>query len=174
MWVGELDKDGIKSEIPWRKVINEFTADYNMWDLSRFTQSFWLEWYSITNHGSLIYIKTNLNAPRYKVITIDISTNELETRDFIPELKDGTLSQVKCVNKEYFIVIYKRNVIVSLAFYLFLNSPNVDISPTGQWWNIPLLEGRRSTHTSGARLCWRYIHSKQRETTSFLPHLFRI
>ena len=30
MWVGELDKDGIKSEIPWRKAINEFTADYNM------------------------------------------------------------------------------------------------------------------------------------------------
>ena len=30
MWVGELDKDGVKSEIAWQKVINEFTADYNM------------------------------------------------------------------------------------------------------------------------------------------------
>ena len=31
--VGELDKDGVKSEILWRKslkVINEFTVDYNM------------------------------------------------------------------------------------------------------------------------------------------------
>lgn len=76
-----------------------------------------LEWYSITNHGSLIYIKTNLNAPRYKVVTIDLSTDEPEIRDFIPELKDATLAQVKCVNKEYFIAIYKRNVIVSLAIY---------------------------------------------------------
>ena len=30
MWVGELDKDGVKSDIPWRKIINEFTADYNV------------------------------------------------------------------------------------------------------------------------------------------------
>jgi prolyl oligopeptidase len=115
MWVGELDKDGVKSDISWRKIINEFTADYNMWGLSRFTIYFWHERYSITNHGSLIYLKTDLDAPRYKVVTIDISTGEPETRDFIPELKDATLSQVKCVNKEYFIVIYKRNVLVSLA-----------------------------------------------------------
>jgi hypothetical protein len=57
----------------------------------------------------LIYLKTNLNAPWYKVVTIDIST---ETRDFIPELEDATLSEVKCVN-----VIYKRNVVAPLAIY---------------------------------------------------------
>ena len=69
---------------------------------------------------------TNLNAPRYKVVTIDISTDEPETRDFIPELKDGTLSLVKCVNKEYFVVVYKRNV-SSFTGYLLLKFPNVDI-----------------------------------------------
>ena len=51
------------------------------------------------------YLRTNLNAPRYKVVAVDLSTDKLETRDFIPELKDTTLSQVKYVNKEYFIVI---------------------------------------------------------------------
>jgi prolyl oligopeptidase len=65
----------------------------------------------------LLYLKTDLNAPRFKVVTIDISTGEPETRDFIPELKDATLSEVKCVNKEFFIVIYKRNVVVPLAIY---------------------------------------------------------
>ena len=28
LWVGVLDKDGVKSEIPWRIVITKFTADY--------------------------------------------------------------------------------------------------------------------------------------------------
>ena len=76
-------------------------ADYssNMWDLSRFTTLFWIEWYSLTNRGSLTYVA-------------------------IPELKDATLAQVKCVNKEYFVAIYKRNVAVSLAihFWIFLIS----------------------------------------------------
>jgi hypothetical protein len=67
----------------------------------------------------LIYLKTSLNAPRYKVVTIDLSTDEPEIRDFIPEVEDATLSIVKCVNKEYFIVIFKRNVIVSLSFNFF-------------------------------------------------------
>lgn len=79
----------------------------------------------ITNHGSLIYVQTNLNAPRYKVITMDLSTGEPEIRDFIPELEDAKLAQVKCINKEYFVVIYKRNV----SLPIFLNSPNGVITP---------------------------------------------
>ena len=122
MWIAELDKDGVKPGIPWRKVVNEYTADYSMWDLPRFTSLlFDLESPSITNHGSLIYVKTNLNAPRYKAITIDLLTGEPEIRDFIPELTDAKLAQVKCVNKEYFVAIYKRNV-VSLANFFILNS----------------------------------------------------
>jgi prolyl oligopeptidase len=68
----------------------------------------------------LIYVKTNVNAPRHKVITIDISKGEPETRDFIPEQKDATLVHVKCVNNEYFVVIYKRNVIV-VSFVIYFS-----------------------------------------------------
>jgi hypothetical protein len=53
-----------------------------------------------------------MNAPQHKVITIDLSKDEPEIRDFIPEVKDAKLVQIKCVNKEYFVVIYKRNVIL--------------------------------------------------------------
>nr|E2JFG2.1 RecName: Full=Dual function macrocyclase-peptidase POPB; AltName: Full=Prolyl oligopeptidase B; Short=POP B; AltName: Full=Toxin-processing prolyl oligopeptidase [Amanita bisporigera]ADN19205.1 prolyl oligopeptidase [Amanita bisporigera] len=101
LWVAEFDKDGVKPEIPWRKVINEFGADYHV----------------ITNHGSLIYVKTNVNAPQYKVVTIDLSTGEPEIRDFIPEQKDAKLTQVKCVNKGYFVAIYKRNVKDEIYLY---------------------------------------------------------
>lgn len=66
-----------------------------------------------------MYFKTNLNAPRYKVVNIDLSSGEPETHDFIPELKDATQDapQVKCINKEYSIVIYKRNVVVSRYYF---------------------------------------------------------
>ena len=30
MWVAELDDDGIKSGLHWRKVVDEFVADYNV------------------------------------------------------------------------------------------------------------------------------------------------
>ena len=66
--------------------------------------------FSVTNHGTLLYVKTNLDAPQHKVITIDLSKKEPEVHDFIPEMKDAKLVQVNCVNKEYFVVIYKRNV----------------------------------------------------------------
>ena len=129
-----LIRMGSSPKFPGKKSLMNLRRITTCETLSRFRIPFWPEWYSITNHGSLIYVKTNLNAPRYKVITIDLSTGEPEICDFIPELEDATLAQVKCVNKEYFVVIYKRNVIVSLAiiFENFLTS-------TGQRWNIPLL-----------------------------------
>jgi prolyl oligopeptidase len=65
----------------------------------------------ITNHGPLLYVQTNLDAPQHKVVTVDLSKEEIEIRDFIPEVKDAKLVQVNCVNKEYFVVIYKRDVI---------------------------------------------------------------
>jgi len=30
MWVAELDEDGVKSGIHWRKVVNEYVADYTV------------------------------------------------------------------------------------------------------------------------------------------------
>jgi len=84
----------------------------------------------ITNHGPLLYVKTNLDAPQHKVITVDLSKEEFETRDFISEVKDAKLVQVNCVNKEYFVVIYKRDVnpkFVSDFLIVFL----IHMTPTG-------------------------------------------
>jgi len=64
----------------------------------------------ITNHGSLLYVKTNRDAPTHKVVTVDLSKDEPEIRDFIPGVKDAKLVHVNCVNTEYFVAIYKRNV----------------------------------------------------------------
>lgn len=63
---------------------------------------------SITNEGSLFYIRTNESAPQYKVITLDIA-NDYQVKEFIPE-NEATLTSVTCFNKDYFGVVYKRNV----------------------------------------------------------------
>ena len=63
---------------------------------------------SIANKGSLFYIRTNESAPQYKVITLDIA-NDNRVELLIPE-NEATLTSVVCLNKDYFGVIYKRNV----------------------------------------------------------------
>jgi hypothetical protein len=71
--------------------------------------TFTLNWFTIP--WPLLYVKTNLDAPQHKVVTVDLSKEEFEIRDFIPEVKNAKLVQVNCVNKEYFVAIYKRDVI---------------------------------------------------------------
>nr|QKM76213.1 prolyl oligopeptidase [Lepiota venenata] len=100
VWVTELDEGGIKPEIQWRKIINEYVADYSI----------------ITNHGPLLYARTNLDAPQYKLVTINLSKGG-ETFDLIPEAKDAKLVQVTCVNREYFVAIYKRNAKDEIYLY---------------------------------------------------------
>ncbi|KAF8696533.1 hypothetical protein AX14_001525 [Amanita brunnescens Koide BX004] len=101
VWVAELDGGRIGPELKWRKVINKYVADYTV----------------ITNHGLLLYVRTNLDAPQYKVVTVDLAMDEPEIRDFILAVKDAKLVQVNCVNKDYFVVIYKRNVKDEIYIY---------------------------------------------------------
>lgn len=100
-WVAELSGQVKPDSIRWRKIINEFDAEYRV----------------ITNDGPLLYVRTNKEAPQHKVITVDLSRDEPEIRDFIPEDKKADLVDIDCVNKDYFAVIYKRNVIDEIYLY---------------------------------------------------------
>ena len=71
----------------------------------------------ITARGSVLYIKTDKDAPRNKVATIDLSKEGQKICDFIPEDKDAQLTQISGANKEYFVAIYKRNVITCSSFH---------------------------------------------------------
>ena len=71
----------------------------------------------ITARGSVLYMKTDKDAARSKVVTIDLSSEEQEIRDFIPEDKDAQLAQINCANREYFVAIYKRNVTSHSPFF---------------------------------------------------------
>jgi hypothetical protein len=48
-----------------------------------------------------------------------LSKEDPEICDFIPEVKNAKLGQVNCVNKEYFVAIYKRDVIPIRCEFIF-------------------------------------------------------
>ncbi|KAG5649915.1 hypothetical protein H0H81_001511 [Sphagnurus paluster] len=101
LWVAELEKNEIGPNIKWNKIINEFEDEYNL----------------IANDGPLLYFKTNLDAPQYKLITIDISGEKPVTKDLIPEDKNANLVEVDYVNNQYFAIIYKRDVKDEIYLY---------------------------------------------------------
>lgn len=72
----------------------------------------------IENDGTKFYIRTNENAPQYKVITIDLADSSLAHTDLIPEVKDAKLDTVELSN-ETFVIVYKKNVsALTLVFRL--------------------------------------------------------
>jgi len=74
----------------------------------------------VSTDGSLLFVKTNLDAPHYKLVTIDMSDEKKQIKDLISEDKDATLVDVSCVNKNNFVVVYKRNA-SHLRSLLFLS-----------------------------------------------------
>jgi prolyl oligopeptidase len=53
---------------------------------------------------------TNLNAPRHKLVIIDVNDEEKRITDLIPEDKDATLTNVGHTNNyKSFVVVYNRN-----------------------------------------------------------------
>ena len=65
---------------------------------------------SLANDGTKLYIRTNEDAPQYKVYTLDLADEMRECIDIIPEDKDAHLDDIIAVNGDTFAVVYKRNV----------------------------------------------------------------
>lgn len=69
LYIQDLSKPGS----PITKIINDFKGEHSILD----------------NHGSKLYIYTNLNAPNYKLVTVDVSNPTPENwKDLIPETEN--------------------------------------------------------------------------------------
>ena len=78
-------------------------------------------YHRIANDGTKFYIRTNANAPKYKLIVVDVDEfvkankggpvhiNQI-SRDLIPEDKDALLEDVTVVGHDRLMTMYKRNV----------------------------------------------------------------
>eukprot|EP00004_Rigifila_ramosa_P009930 TRINITY_DN216_c0_g3_i3.p1 TRINITY_DN216_c0_g3~~TRINITY_DN216_c0_g3_i3.p1 ORF type:complete len:729 (+),score=164.75 TRINITY_DN216_c0_g3_i3:255-2189(+) len=90
--------EGQEGELKFVKLIDNFEAQYSY----------------VTNKGSKFWFQTNLNAPKERVVTVDlaecVSGAPLQLRDVIPESSDP-LQWVSCVgNFSVLAVAYMRDV----------------------------------------------------------------
>jgi len=94
----------IDLEYQFTKLIDNFDAAYGY----------------ITNDDNIFYFRTNLNAPKYRVIAIDINNPATENwREIIPESED-VMGAVEPCNKNQFAVNYLHDVKVCCSMFVFL------------------------------------------------------
>nr|CAB3265146.1 prolyl endopeptidase [Phallusia mammillata] len=87
--------DGISQKPDWVKLVDNFDAEYDY----------------ITNEGVVFTFKTNLDAPRYKLINIDISIPHKDNwKELLGENEKDVLEWATCVNGDTLIVSYLRDV----------------------------------------------------------------
>lgn len=87
--------DGITGLLPVKKIVENFDAEYEY----------------ITNEGSVCTFKTNLKAPRYKLINIDLNDYAQENWvTLVEEHERGVLEWAACVNQKKLVLCYLNDV----------------------------------------------------------------
>ncbi|KAL9926605.1 prolyl endopeptidase isoform 1-T1 [Glossina fuscipes fuscipes] len=96
LYYSELDTTStMPSKLKMHKIIEKFEADYDY----------------ITNIGSKVYLRTNKNAPNYRVIVIDFENpSESNWITLIPEHEKDVLDWVKCVDDDKLVLCYIQDV----------------------------------------------------------------
>ncbi|CUS98872.1 prolyl oligopeptidase [Candidatus Kryptobacter tengchongensis] len=71
----------------------------------------------IGNKGNIFYFVTDLNAPRYKIIAIDIKNPERKNwKDIVPEHKKAVISDARIINN-HFVIVYNEDVKHRIEIY---------------------------------------------------------
>jgi len=87
--------DGITGILSYVKVVDNFDAEYDF----------------VTNEGPVCTFKTNLDAPRYRLINIDLSKSDKEFwTSLIAEQDQDVLEWASCVNQDTLILCYLHDV----------------------------------------------------------------
>ncbi|KAG6916377.1 hypothetical protein DXG01_007098 [Tephrocybe rancida] len=113
LWIADLEQNEIGPNIKWNKIVDEYEGEYHI----------------IANEGTLLYVKTDAGAPQHKVISIDVSGEKPVFADLIPEVKDANLAEIRFVNNDTFVVIYKRNVKDEIYLYSKSGSQLARLAP---------------------------------------------
>ncbi|KAF8548935.1 hypothetical protein OG21DRAFT_1422158 [Imleria badia] len=114
LWVADLQENEIGQNIKWEKLIDEFEAEYEV----------------IANDGTKLFLYTNQNAPKHKIVTIDLADPKRTQVDLIPEEKDASLSDVVVTGNDKIALIYKRNVIDEIYLYSMTGEKLTRIAPS--------------------------------------------
>lgn len=104
LWYCDLQQlpNGIKGLLPWIKLVDNFEAQYSY----------------VTNEGKVFTFQSNLDAPRYCLLNVDIEKPERENwKTLIPQHEKDVLSFVSCVNQHYLLANYLHDVKDILQLY---------------------------------------------------------
>uniref|UniRef100_A0A8C3AYJ7 Prolyl endopeptidase n=1 Tax=Cyclopterus lumpus TaxID=8103 RepID=A0A8C3AYJ7_CYCLU len=97
LWYCDLQQlsDGITGVLPWVKLVDNFEAQYAY----------------VTNEGTVFTFRSNLDAPRYRLVNIDIQKPDRQHwTTLIPQHDKDVLGLVSCVNQHHLLVNYVHDV----------------------------------------------------------------
>lgn len=104
LWYCDLQKvpEGIKGILPWVKLIDNFDAEYEY----------------ITNEGTVCTFKTNLNAPRYRLININFEDPDpSKWKELVPEHEKDVIEFCSCVHSKCLFICFLHDVKNVLKMY---------------------------------------------------------
>ncbi|KAM8832340.1 prolyl endopeptidase [Spinachia spinachia] len=104
LWYCDLKTtpQGITGLLPWVKLIDNFDAEYEY----------------VTNEGTLFTFKTNLDAPRYRLINIDFaSPAQSNWKELIPQHEKDVIVFATCTYSSYLFVCFLHDVKNVLKMY---------------------------------------------------------
>uniref|UniRef100_G3NDZ0 Prolyl endopeptidase n=1 Tax=Gasterosteus aculeatus aculeatus TaxID=481459 RepID=G3NDZ0_GASAC len=95
LWYCDLQQlpGGVAGLLPWVKLVDNFDAQYSY----------------VTNEGTVFTFRSNLDAPRYALINVDIQKPDSWTT-LIPQHDKDVLGFVSCVNQHHLVVNYVHDV----------------------------------------------------------------
>uniref|UniRef100_A0A8C6LXJ5 Prolyl endopeptidase n=1 Tax=Nothobranchius furzeri TaxID=105023 RepID=A0A8C6LXJ5_NOTFU len=104
LWYCDLQTtlQGITGLLPWVKLIDNFDAEYDY----------------VTNEGTLFTFKTNLDAPRYRLLNIDFaSPDQSSWTELIPQHDKDVIVFATCTFSSYLFVCFLHDVKNILKMY---------------------------------------------------------
>uniref|UniRef100_A0A1A8J5C8 Prolyl endopeptidase n=1 Tax=Nothobranchius kuhntae TaxID=321403 RepID=A0A1A8J5C8_NOTKU len=104
LWYCDLQTtlQGITGLLPWVKLIDNFDAEYEY----------------VTNEGTLFTFKTNLDAPRYRLLNIDFaSPDQSSWTELIPQHDKDVIVFATCTFSSYLFVCFLHDVKNILKMY---------------------------------------------------------
>ncbi|QRW15681.1 carbohydrate esterase family 10 protein [Rhizoctonia solani] len=134
LWVTDLEdpSNPIGPNMKWIKLIDDWEASYSV----------------LANDGPRFYIKTNKDAPNYRVTTIDISNEErVKNRSFVPFIDEdpkAPIEQIKPINQDTWAIVYSRDVKDEL--YLFNKEGKQVKRLAADHIGVLSISGRRDFH----------------------------
>ncbi|CAH7685060.1 prolyl endopeptidase [Phakopsora pachyrhizi] len=101
LWIADLESQPLGCDMHWHKIVNEFGSEYML----------------ETNDDSLLYILTNKDAPKRKIVTFDLEAQDEGFKDLITEDQEAILDSFLPINNDQVVVGYARHAKDELYLY---------------------------------------------------------